>query len=54
MLIVTPILSKLLGLRDTIIVGIGALSHAAGRVFFATATVPSLFYTGKITIFIDL
>ncbi|CAG5103757.1 Similar to slc46a1: Proton-coupled folate transporter (Danio rerio) [Cotesia congregata] len=46
MLIGGPILSKLLGLRDTIIVMIGALSHAAGRVFFASATTPEIFYAG--------
>ncbi|XP_057319501.1 proton-coupled folate transporter [Microplitis mediator] len=46
MLIGGPTLSKLLGLRDTIIVMIGALSHAAGRIFFASATVPNIFYAG--------
>ncbi|XP_034941213.1 proton-coupled folate transporter [Chelonus insularis] len=46
MLIGGPVLSKLLGLRDTVIVIIGALSHAAGRVLFATATHPNIFYAG--------
>ncbi|KAK0167201.1 hypothetical protein PV327_004630 [Microctonus hyperodae] len=46
MLIVTPTLSKLLGMRDTIIVCIGALSHAVGRILFASAAEPSLFYAG--------
>ncbi|KAK0156957.1 hypothetical protein PV328_012080 [Microctonus aethiopoides] len=46
MLIVAPTLSKLLGMRDTLIVSIGALSHAVGRILFASAAQPSLSYAG--------
>ncbi|XP_024943779.1 proton-coupled folate transporter [Cephus cinctus] len=45
-LIAVPILSKLIGLRDTIIVVIGACAHASGRVIFALAEIPELFYVG--------
>lgn len=46
MLIGVPVMSKLMGIKDTIIVAIGAISHAAGRVLFALATVSELFYAG--------
>lgn len=47
MLIGVPIMSKLIGMRDTFIVAIGAIAHAAGRVIFALADRPELFYVGK-------
>lgn len=43
-------MSKWLKLRDTTIVVIGALSHASGRVVFALAKVPNLFYVGKLVL----
>lgn len=46
MLVGVPIMSKLLGLRDTVIIAIGALAHASGRVVFALTTIPELFYVG--------
>ncbi|XP_035722259.1 proton-coupled folate transporter-like isoform X3 [Vespa mandarinia] len=46
MLIGVPIMSKLLGLRDTVIIAIGALAHASGRIIFALTTIPELFYIG--------
>lgn len=47
MLIGVPVMSKLIGMRDTFIVTIGAMSHAAGRVVFALAKIPKIFYMGK-------
>lgn len=46
MLVGVPTMSKLLGLRDTVIIAIGALAHASGRVVFALTTIPELFYVG--------
>ncbi|XP_046817766.1 proton-coupled folate transporter isoform X3 [Vespa crabro] len=46
MLIGVPIMSKLLRLRDTVIIAIGALAHASGRIIFALTTIPELFYVG--------
>ncbi|XP_034190594.1 putative peptidoglycan muropeptide transporter SLC46 isoform X2 [Osmia lignaria lignaria] len=46
MLIGVPVMSKLMGIKDTIIVAIGAIAHAAGRVLFVLANVPELFYVG--------
>ncbi|XP_028981754.1 thymic stromal cotransporter homolog [Diachasma alloeum] len=46
MLVGAPILSRVLGLRDTYIVIIGALSHAGGRILFASALTPNVFYAG--------
>ncbi|KAF7400515.1 hypothetical protein HZH66_005699 [Vespula vulgaris] len=45
-LIGVPTMSKLLGLRDTVIIAIGALAHASGRIVFALTTIPELFYVG--------
>lgn len=47
MLIGVPIMSKLIGMRDTFIVAIGAIAHAAGRIVFILANRPELFYVGK-------
>ncbi|XP_015188482.1 PREDICTED: proton-coupled folate transporter [Polistes dominula] len=46
MLIGVPTMSKLIGMRDTLIVAVGAIAHASGRVIFALATIPQLFYVG--------
>lgn len=46
MLIGVPIMSKLIGMRDTFIVAIGAIAHAAGRIVFVSADRPELFYVG--------
>ncbi|XP_034240532.1 proton-coupled folate transporter-like isoform X1 [Thrips palmi] len=41
-----PLLTKLCGLKDSVIVLIGAPAHAIARVIFALAEVPWLFYFG--------
>ncbi|XP_011306491.1 proton-coupled folate transporter isoform X2 [Fopius arisanus] len=46
MLVGAPTLSRGLGLKDTYIVIIGALSHAGGRILFASALSPNVFYAG--------
>lgn len=40
-------MSKLMKIRDTIIVAIGAIAHASGRIIFALAKIPELFYVGN-------
>ena len=40
-------MSKLMEMRDTIIVAIGAISHASGRVIFILAKISKLFYVGN-------
>lgn len=47
LLIAIPVMSKLLGLRDTVIIIIGALAHAVARIFYFTANV-TMFYTGGV------
>ena len=47
MLVGVPLMSKIIGMKDTFIVVIGALSHAIGRIFFATATDSTFFYVGE-------
>lgn len=47
MLIGVPVMSKLLGIRDTFIVAIGATSHALGRIVFVFAKIPIVFYVGN-------
>lgn len=42
----TPIMTKLLKWRDTVIAMFGAFCFALARVFFALAQVPELFYVG--------
>ncbi|XP_036148913.1 proton-coupled folate transporter [Monomorium pharaonis] len=46
MLIGVPIMSKLIGMKDTFIVAVGAIAHAAGRIVFILANRPELFYVG--------
>ncbi|XP_048516162.1 proton-coupled folate transporter [Athalia rosae] len=46
MMLGVPLMSKFLGMRDTLIIVIGSISHALGRVFYAVATGPGLFYAG--------
>lgn len=41
-----PLLSKVFGLKDTIIVMIGASAHAIARLFYGFAETPVLFYVG--------
>lgn len=41
-----PVLTKLLGMKDSVIVLMGAPAHALARVIFALAQVPWLFYLG--------
>lgn len=45
-------MTKLCGLKDSVIVLIGAPAHAIARVIFALAEVPWLFYFGKNSILI--
>lgn len=47
MFIGVPVMSKLIGMRDTFIVAIGAIMSAAGRIVFALADRPELFYVGE-------
>jgi len=47
MLIGVPVMSKLIRMKDTFIVMIGAIAHAAGRIVFILANRPELFYVGK-------
>lgn len=47
MLIGVPTMSKLMGMKDTFIVMVGAIAHAAGRIVFVSANRPELFYVGK-------
>lgn len=56
MLIGVPVMSKLMGIRDTIMVAIGAIAHASGRVIFVLAEIPELFYVGnkKLQLFINI
>lgn len=46
MLVVSQALNGVL--RDTYIVAIGALSHAVGRILFASAKVSQVFYAGMV------
>ncbi|XP_071639401.1 probable peptidoglycan muropeptide transporter SLC46 [Temnothorax longispinosus] len=46
MLIGVPIMNKLIGMKDTFIVAVGAIAHAAGRIVFVLADQPKLFYVG--------
>jgi len=47
MIIGMPVMSKLIGMKDTFIIVVGAIAHAAGRVVFVLANQPHLFYVGK-------
>lgn len=46
MLIGLPVMSKILGFKDTVIVMIGATAHAAGRIFFGLGEVEWMMYAG--------
>ncbi|KAH0953503.1 hypothetical protein HN011_010038 [Eciton burchellii] len=46
MLIGVPIMSKMIGMKDTFIIAVGAIAHAAGRIVFILADRPELFYVG--------
>ncbi|XP_054277315.1 proton-coupled folate transporter [Macrosteles quadrilineatus] len=46
LLVGAPILGKMFGLRDTVIVMIGAASHCVARVVYALASQPVVFYVG--------
>ncbi|CAK9826805.1 Proton-coupled folate transporter [Anthophora retusa] len=46
MLIGVPVMSKLMGIRDTMMVAIGAIAHASGRLIFVLAQTSELFYVG--------
>nr|CAD7407554.1 unnamed protein product [Timema poppensis] len=42
-----PIMSRVFGLKDTVMVMVGAVAHASARIVFGLAEVPWLFYLGK-------
>lgn len=46
MLITVPIMNKCILIEDTLIVMIGAFSHATGRIIFALADDWQIFYLG--------
>ncbi|XP_044758271.1 solute carrier family 46 member 3 isoform X2 [Coccinella septempunctata] len=46
LIIAIPLMSRVLGWRDTIIVMIGAFAHTAARIFFILADTDFMFYTG--------
>ena len=46
MLIAVPFLNRVLKVRDTIIVAIGAIAHSFGRSFFAIASTTWMMYIG--------
>uniref|UniRef100_V5I9A0 Proton-coupled folate transporter n=1 Tax=Anoplophora glabripennis TaxID=217634 RepID=V5I9A0_ANOGL len=48
LLLAIPLMSSVLGWRDTIIVMIGAMAHTAARIFYSTAEVSWVFYTGGV------
>nr|CAH7748096.1 unnamed protein product [Callosobruchus chinensis] len=48
LLIAMPLMSGLLGWRDTVIVMIGATAHTVARIFFSAANVPWVFYVGGV------
>jgi hypothetical protein len=48
LLLAIPLMSRVLGWRDTIIIMIGALAHSVGRIFYATAIDSWVFYLGGI------
>lgn len=48
LLFAIPLMSRVFGWRDTIIIMIGALAHSVGRIFFATAVDSWVFYLGGI------
>ncbi|RZC34752.1 MFS 1 and/or Sugar tr domain containing protein [Asbolus verrucosus] len=48
LLLAMPLMSRILGWRDTVIIMIGALAHSVGRIFYATADASWVFYVGGI------
>lgn len=48
LLLAIPLMSRVLGWRDTVIVMIGATAHTVARIFYSTATVSWVFYTGGV------
>jgi len=42
-------MSKMIGMKDTFIIAVGAIAHAAGRIVFILADRPELFYVGELT-----
>lgn len=47
LLLAIPFMSGILGWRDTIIIMIGATAHTTARIFYSTAKVNWVFYTGE-------
>ncbi|XP_056640546.1 proton-coupled folate transporter [Diorhabda sublineata] len=47
LLIAIPVMSKVLGFRDTVIIIIGALAHTIARIFYFTADI-TMFYIGGV------
>lgn len=48
LLLAIPLMSKVFGLRDTVIIMVGAAAHSIGRIFYAEAQVTWVFYIGTI------
>ncbi|CAG9857347.1 unnamed protein product [Phyllotreta striolata] len=48
LLIAVPLMSRVLGLRDTVIIMFGAIMHSSARIFYATANAALLFYIGGV------
>lgn len=47
LLLAIPLMSRVFGWRDTVIIMIGAAAHTTARIFYSTARVTWVFYTGK-------
>nr|CAI5846031.1 unnamed protein product [Callosobruchus analis] len=48
LLIAMPLMSGLLGWRDTVIIMVGATAHTIARIFYSTANVAWVFYVGGV------
>lgn len=46
LLFAIPIMSRLLGWRDTVIIMVGALAHTTARIFYSQAVATWVFYMG--------
>ncbi|XP_060521587.1 probable peptidoglycan muropeptide transporter SLC46 isoform X2 [Cylas formicarius] len=46
LLLAVPVLSRVFGIKDTVIIMIGAVAHSVGRIFYITADAPLVFYIG--------
>ncbi|XP_066246601.1 probable peptidoglycan muropeptide transporter SLC46 [Euwallacea similis] len=46
LLVSVPVMSRLLGWRDSIIIMLGAMAHSVARIFYSVAAAPWVFYIG--------